>query len=223
METKDYAPCFSYDQLTQSQKVAVNHKDGPLLIIAGPGSGKTRVITSRIVKLIQSGVAPYNICAITFTNKAADEMRKRVFAMGVPNSIHVSTFHSLCVRILRQYADQAGLMPNFSIYSDSDQKKCIKDALAALDISSSNFQPAKILNAISRFKNDLESVDSVKKRIDGYYLETIAKIYDKYQEMNIRTLTMHNIRLLRDLLLRMETCVLQAIPISQYIAGVVLI
>ena len=104
------------EKLTPSQQQAVFHKDGPLLVLAGPGSGKTRVITCRIAALIEAGVRPWNICAITFTNKAAEEMRQRVEANGQPAGTHVSTFHSLCVRILRQYADQARLAPGFSIY-----------------------------------------------------------------------------------------------------------
>ncbi|GAG13952.1 unnamed protein product, partial [marine sediment metagenome] len=94
-------------QLTPSQKEAIFHIEGPLLVIAGPGSGKTRVITYRIAALIDSGVQPHNICAITFTNKAADEMRQRAVALGASAGAHISTFHSLCVRILRRYADKA--------------------------------------------------------------------------------------------------------------------
>ena len=103
------------EQLTDSQKKAVLHHDGPLLVLAGPGSGKTRVITSRIAELINSGVRPYNICAITFTNKAAEEMRQRVSANANAADVHISTFHSLCVRILRRYAEQAKISSNFSI------------------------------------------------------------------------------------------------------------
>ncbi|HEG43730.1 MAG TPA: hypothetical protein ENH94_06760, partial [Phycisphaerales bacterium] len=90
--------------LTESQKKAVFHKDGALLVLAGPGSGKTRVITNRIMALIDAGVRSFNICAITFTNKAADEMRQR---LSMVRGVHISTFHSLCVRILRQYPSQA--------------------------------------------------------------------------------------------------------------------
>ncbi len=183
MELMDFAPNFSIDQLTQSQKAAVLHRDGPLLILAGPGSGKTRVITSRIAQLIKDGVSPYNICAITFTNKAAEEMRQRTFDMGVTSGLQVSTFHSLCVRILRQYAQMANLEPNFSIYSDAEQKKCVKDAIADCNVASSNFMPSRVLNAISKFKNDLESVEDVAKRADGFYLEILAKIYKRYQEI----------------------------------------
>ena len=112
-------------QLTPSQRNAVFHTEGPLLVLAGPGSGKTRVITFRIAALIDSGIRPYNICAITFTNKAAEEMRQRAAALGACAGAHISTFHSLCVRILRRYAEKAAIHPNFSIYDDADQARCI--------------------------------------------------------------------------------------------------
>ncbi|MFI4913171.1 MAG: ATP-dependent helicase [Sedimentisphaeraceae bacterium JB056] len=172
---------FSLDSLTPSQREAVEHKDGPMLVIAGPGSGKTRVITSRIVRLIEKGVRPYNICAITFTNKAAEEMRERVKGMGVPTGTQVSTFHSLCVRILRQYAEAADIDPNFSIYSDADQKKCIKDAIAGVDASSDNFQPAKVLSVISNLKNDIIEPDDFRKMANDFYSKMLAKIYNRYQ------------------------------------------
>ncbi|RKY05664.1 MAG: hypothetical protein DRP66_10360, partial [Planctomycetota bacterium] len=113
---------FSPDQLTESQKKAVYHVDGALLVLAGPGSGKTRVITSRIAALIDHGISPYNICAITFTNKAAEEMRQRVARQASARGVYISTFHSLCVRMLRQFADEAGVRANFSIYDSADQK-----------------------------------------------------------------------------------------------------
>jgi DNA helicase-2/ATP-dependent DNA helicase PcrA len=172
---------FSLDQLTASQRAAVEHKDGPLLVIAGPGSGKTRTITCRIARLIDSGVAPYNICAITFTNKAAEEMRERVAQMGVPRGTHVSTFHSLCVRILRQYAEQAGLNPNFSIYSDSEQKSCIKDIIKNMGQSSTNFPPARVLGYISNYKNDLLLPDDVDAFAESFQQKIVAKIYHSYQ------------------------------------------
>ncbi len=109
-------------QLTESQQKAVSHIDGPLLVLAGPGSGKTRVITYRIAALIESGIRPYNICAITFTNKAAEEMRQRAFTLGASAGAHISTFHSLCVRILRKYAEKAGIKSGFSVYDESPKQ-----------------------------------------------------------------------------------------------------
>ncbi|MHC4570716.1 MAG: UvrD-helicase domain-containing protein [Planctomycetota bacterium] len=133
-------------QLTPSQTKAVFHIEGPLLVLAGPGSGKTRVITYRIAAIIDSGIRPHNICAITFTNKAADEMRQRAIALGASAGAHISTFHSLCVRILRQYADKAEINKNFSIYDDSDQTRCIKQAVKDCELDTTNFPPARMLD-----------------------------------------------------------------------------
>ena len=174
---------FSTDKLTESQRRAVYHKDGPLLVLAGPGSGKTRVITARIAALIESGVSPYNICAITFTNKAAEEMRQRLASHLTLPGVRARTFHSLCVWILRVYADQAGVRKNFSIYDDSDQKRCAKEAIKVCDLESTNFPPAKMLEAISRCKNDLETPKAFAARADDYYSKSLARVYGKYQAL----------------------------------------
>ena len=171
------------EQLTDSQKKAVFHVDGPLLVLAGPGSGKTRVITTRIAALINSGVRPYNICAITFTNKAAEEMAQRVAAFGAAGGVHISTFHSLCVRILRTYAEQTGVNPNFSIYDESDQLGCIKEAIKACEVDTTNFAPSRMLEAVSRLKNDLETPESIAERADDYFTKILARIYAKYQKI----------------------------------------
>jgi DNA helicase-2/ATP-dependent DNA helicase PcrA len=161
----------------------VTHRDGPLLVLAGPGSGKTRVITCRIAALIGSGIWPSQICAITFTNKAAEEMRQRVLAAGVPAGSHISTFHSLCVRILRRYGGPAGIEPSFSIYDQSDQLRCMKEAVAACQVASSNFTPARMLHFVSRLKNDLEEDQAFAARADDFFGKTAAKIYTKYQQI----------------------------------------
>ena len=125
-----------YDTLNEKQKEALFHTDGPLLILDGAGSGKTRVLTHRIAYLIENGVNPWNIMAITFTNKAAGEMRERVnnlVEFGA-ESIWVSTFHSSCVKILRRYIDRIGFDNNFTIYDTDDQKKLIKDICKRLNI-----------------------------------------------------------------------------------------
>jgi DNA helicase-2/ATP-dependent DNA helicase PcrA len=170
-------------QLTASQKQAVFHRDGPLLVIAGPGSGKTRVITYRIAALIESGVAPYNICAITFTNKAAEEMRQRAVSLGASGGAYISTFHSLCVRILRRYASVAGVNPNFSIYDDSDQSKCVKQSIADCGFDSANFPPARMLDAISTLKNKLIDADSYQKQAYDFFSKALSKIYSRYQKI----------------------------------------
>jgi DNA helicase-2/ATP-dependent DNA helicase PcrA len=170
-------------QLTPSQRKAVFHIDGPLLVLAGPGSGKTRVITYRIAALIDSGVRPYNICAITFTNKAAEEMRQRAIALGASAGAYISTFHSLCVRILRQYADQAGINPNFSIYDDSDQSRCIKQAVKECHLDTTNFSPARMLDAISTLKNKLTDAESFKADAYDFFSTKLAEIYLSYQSI----------------------------------------
>jgi DNA helicase-2/ATP-dependent DNA helicase PcrA len=168
-------------QLTPSQRKAVLHVEGPLLVLAGPGSGKTRVITYRIAALIDSGIRPYNICAITFTNKAAEEMRQRAFALGASAGAHISTFHSLCVRILRRYADKAGINSNFSVYDAADQTRCIKLAIKGCELDTTNFSPARMLDAISTLKNKLIDAESFKNNADDFFSRTLAGIYQGYQ------------------------------------------
>jgi DNA helicase-2/ATP-dependent DNA helicase PcrA len=170
-------------QLTESQRKAVFHVEGPLLVIAGPGSGKTRVITYRIAALIDCGVVPRNICAITFTNKAADEMRQRAAVLGASAGAHISTFHSLCVRILRRYAENAGINPNFSIYDDADQTRCIKQAVKDCELDTTNISPTGMLEAVSVLKNDLMDVDRFKKGAEDFFSKTLAKIYARYQHI----------------------------------------
>jgi DNA helicase-2/ATP-dependent DNA helicase PcrA len=170
-------------QLTPSQRKAVFHVEGPLLVLAGPGSGKTRVITYRIAALIDSGVKPYNICAITFTNKAADEMRQRAVTLGASGGAHISTFHSLCVKILRKYADKAQINPNFSIYDDADQARCIKQAIHDCELDTANFPPARMLENISKLKNMLIDVDTFKTEADDFLHNTLGKIYARYQSI----------------------------------------
>ncbi len=170
-------------ELTASQQKAVFHRDGPLLVIAGPGSGKTRVITCRIAALVSSGVPAYNICAITFTNKAADEMRQRAFRFAASAGAHISTFHSLCVRILRKFSEAAGITPNFSIYDDSDQSKCIKQAIVDCNLNTTDFSPARTLDAISTLKNKLIDADAFEKEADDFFSKTLSKIYSRYQQI----------------------------------------
>ena len=170
-------------QLTPAQRDAVFHIEGPLLVLAGPGSGKTRVITYRIAALIEAGVPPYNICAITFTNKAAEEMRQRAAALGAAGGAHISTFHSLCVRILRRYAKRAGIHPNFSIYNDADQSRCMKEAVTGCRLDTTNFPPARMLDAISGLKNKLIDAESFKSEADGFFTRALAEVYQAYERI----------------------------------------
>jgi DNA helicase-2/ATP-dependent DNA helicase PcrA len=171
------------EQLTPSQRRAVCHREGPLLVLAGPGSGKTRVITHRIAALIDWGVKPHNICAITFTNKAAEEMRQRAMSLGASGGAHISTFHSLCVRILRIYADAAGVHPNFSVYDESDQTKCVKQAISDCDLDATNFPPGRILEAISTLKNKLVDAETFRAQAEGFFSQTLARVYARYQQI----------------------------------------
>src|ERR1700682_724811 len=141
--------------LNPPQRVAVTHVEGPLLILAGPGSGKTRVITRRVAHLIRQGVRPGNILAITFTNKAAGEMRQRIEALLPGSRVWISTFHALGARLLRQYGERLGLEPNFTIYDQSDRTRLIKDVLDAANLDSTHFPPERIQAAISKAKNQL--------------------------------------------------------------------
>ena len=150
-----------YDTLNDKQKEAVFHTEGPLLILAGAGSGKTRVLTHRIAYLIEEkGVNPWNILAITFTNKAAAEMRERVdnlVGFG-SESIWVSTFHSMCVRILRRHIALLGYDTNFTIYDTDDQKKVVKGIMKQLVIKNKDLTEGKIVSRISKLKEDGMSV-----------------------------------------------------------------
>lgn len=149
-----------YDTLNPMQKEAVLHTEGPLLILAGAGSGKTRVLTHRIAYLIEEKeVNPWNILAITFTNKAAGEMRERVDSLvgfGAEN-IWVSTFHSTCVRILRRYIEHLGYTTSFSIYDSDDQKTLMKQVFKTLDIDTKQYKERSVLGIISSVKDKLIS------------------------------------------------------------------
>ena len=143
--------------LTEPQREAVTHIDGPMLVLAGPGSGKTRVITHRVAYLITRGIRPGNILAITFTNKAAEEMRKRLEILQVPNGSTICTFHSLAARLLRQFADRAGLPVDFSIYDNSDQKAVVRAAIKICELDSQMHSPARMLTRISKLKNNFKT------------------------------------------------------------------
>ena len=196
------------DDLTEPQREAVTHVDGPLLIVAGAGSGKTRVITRRVAYLISLGIPAASICAITFTNKAAGEMKSRISALlerplrdfgrlDQPWAT-ICTFHSLCLRILRHYAARVGLPPNFSIYDSADQTKLIKEVLKTLEISSTNFSPSTVHGTISNAKNQLITADAFADKARDFYQRTVARIYVKYQQL----LQQNNALDFDDLLLR---------------------
>lgn len=175
-----------YDTLNDRQKEAVFCTDGPLLLLAGAGAGKTRVLTHRICYLIEEkGVNPWNIMAITFTNKAAREMRDRVDNLvGYGSSdVWVSTFHSTCVRILRRYSDRIGYKNNFTIYDSDDQKRLMKDVCKSLNIDTKQFPEKNILSEISRAKDIYKSESEYEKESYGDFRKArIAQAYKEYQK-----------------------------------------
>ena len=176
-----------YETLNDMQQMAVYHTDGPLLVLAGAGSGKTRVLTHRIAYLIEEkGVNPYNILAITFTNKAAGEMRERVdniVGFG-SESIWVSTFHSTCVRILRRYIDRIGYANNFTIYDGDDQKTLMKEVCKKLQIDTKVYKERAILGAISSAKDELITPEQMMLKAEGDFgRKRIAEAYKEYQSM----------------------------------------
>ena len=174
------------DALNEPQRQAVMATDGPLLILAGAGSGKTRVLTHRTAYLIEEcGVNPYNIMAITFTNKAAGEMRERIDQMvGYGSeSIWVCTFHSTCVRILRRYIDRLGFGTNFTIYDSDDQKTLMKDICKRLEIDTKMYKEKMFLSAISSAKDELIDPIEFETRAAGDYVKRKqAQVYREYQQ-----------------------------------------
>ncbi|MCD8241327.1 MAG: DNA helicase PcrA [Lachnospiraceae bacterium] len=177
---------YILETLNREQREAVLCTEGPLLILAGAGSGKTRVLTCRIAYLIEEcGVNPWNILAITFTNKAAGEMRERVDKMvGYGSeSIWVSTFHSACVRILRRHIDQLGYDTNFSIYDAEDQKTVIKDVCRRMQLDTKVYRERAVLAAISHAKNDCISPEELRLQAgDDFRQQKIAQAYLEYQK-----------------------------------------
>ena len=175
-----------YDSLNDMQKEAVYQTEGPVLILAGAGSGKTRVLTHRIAYLIEEkGVNPWNILAITFTNKAAGEMRERVDQLvGFGSeSIWVSTFHSACVRILRRFIDRLGYDTNFTIYDTDDQKSLMKEVCRYLQIDTKMYKERALLSAISSAKNEMISPEEYRLEAEGdFSRKKIAEVYAEYEK-----------------------------------------
>src|SRR4249920_2455118 len=172
------------DGLNPDQLDAVVHTDGPLLVVAGAGSGKTRVLTYRIANLIgEHGVDPMRILAITFTNKAADEMRDRVARLVGPvaKKMWVSTFHSACVRILRREAERVGYRPSFSIYDEADALRLTGYVIRDLALDPKRFTPKGVHAQISQYKNDLVFADGARERAANIFERKIADVYTEYQ------------------------------------------
>ncbi|MFT9596840.1 DNA helicase PcrA [Mesobacillus sp.] len=170
--------------LNPEQQKAVKTVDGPLLLMAGAGSGKTRVLTHRIAYLmVEKGVNPYNILAITFTNKAAREMRERIQKMmgGAADDIWISTFHSMCVRILRRDIDRLGYNRNFTILDSTDQQSVIKSILKDKNMDPKKYDPRAILGTISSAKNELITPEEYAKTAGDYFSQKVSDVYTEYQ------------------------------------------
>ena len=176
-----------FSGLTAAQREAVAHVDGPLLVLAGPGSGKTTVVTRRVAHLISTGIPPWQILALTFTNKAAGEMRERIdrlVAADLPGrrGLTIATFHSFCVRLLRRYSEAAGLSSRFTIYDAADQKEALKIAMKEAGVDAKNFTPASIAGAISKAKNMLIDAAMFKAQAGDFHARTIGKAFEAYQK-----------------------------------------
>ncbi len=172
------------ESLNPQQRQAVEHTQGPLLVVAGAGSGKTRVLTYRIAHMIHSHhIEPYRILAVTFTNKAAQEMKERVRAIVGPQAdeVWVSTFHSSCVQILRREAHHLGYQRNFLIFDSSDQKVVMRDCLKELNLDPKKFEPRAIMAGISGAKNELLSPEAFDAQAADFWQNTVARVYKKYQ------------------------------------------
>lgn len=170
--------------LNKEQQQAVQHTEGPLLILAGAGSGKTKVLTVRIAHLLAQGVNPYEILAITFTNKAAKEMKSRVEGLvgDVANRIWLSTFHSFCAKFLRFEIDSfLGYNSNFTIYDTSDSQAVIKAALKALNLDDKYYPVGAMIAAISDAKNKLLFASDFRKQARDFYQQKVADVYEYYE------------------------------------------
>ncbi|MEO1128458.1 MAG: UvrD-helicase domain-containing protein, partial [Planctomycetota bacterium] len=186
--------------MTEAQRAAVEATEGPILVLAAAGSGKTRVITRRIAYLLSLGIPPWQILALTFTNKAAGEMRERVLQLIAPEhaeddnpsralrGLTVTTFHSLCARLLRRYSPMMegtpgwGIAHDYTIYDSDDQNALMKRVIKALDLSTSNWSPRSVLSTISNAKNEMTDAAAFERNAGDYYSRSIARIYSAYDK-----------------------------------------
>ncbi len=198
---------FSLDELNDPQREAVEHVDGPLLILAGPGSGKTRVVTHRIANLLRRGVPSRHILALTFTNKAAEEMRERVDNLMPGESVWISTFHRFCSRLLREHASLVGLGENFTIFDTNDSQRAIAHVMSGLadEINAKQVTPQKLLYAISKCKTELITAENYRPSSRDSVAVMLAKVYPAYQQqlmtanaVDFDDLLLHTVELLRN-------------------------
>jgi DNA helicase-2/ATP-dependent DNA helicase PcrA len=200
---------MSGDDLNPPQRAAVEYFEGPLLVLAGPGSGKTRVVTRRIARLVERGVEPSEILAITFTNKAANEMAERVDSLLPGTRVWVSTFHRFCARLLRKYAPAVGLFRNYSIFDTSDQKQLFRTIFADLNIDSHHYNPSSVAHRISEAKGEMLSAAEFAKAVTetsgDYFNRIVSDVYKEYERLLLEAnavdfddLLMHVCRLLEE-------------------------
>ena len=176
--------------LNPAQREAVLTPGGPLLVIAGPGSGKTRVIAHRIAYLVATGISPRRILAATFTNKAAREMRERVAAL-VGDAVHqatLGTFHATCARILRAHGYHRRLERGFAIYDDKEQLEVMRRALKEMSLDPQKTPPRAVLATISRAKAELQTPEAYARTVKSYFQEVVARLYERYQELLVAVL-----------------------------------
>ncbi|WP_252856005.1 ATP-dependent helicase [Aeoliella straminimaris] len=175
------------ENLNDAQREAVLHVDGPLLILAGPGSGKTRVVTHRVAHLLEQGVRARQVLALTFTNKAASEMRNRIQSLVPGEAVWVSTFHRFGARILREFGELVGLAPNFTIYDTADSRQVLKRVLEAEKIHVMGYSPDRIAAAISSAKNKLITATDYQARRGSPLSEIVAQVYPAYQQRMLQS------------------------------------
>ena len=192
------------DQLNDRQREAVTHVDGPLLMLAGPGSGKTRVISHRVAYLVEQGIPSHNIVALTFTNKAAEEMRTRISRLVAGGNAWTGTFHRFCSRLLRNYASMVGLSENFTIYDTGDSKKVVKQAIQNSEVKLQHHTPDSIYDRISNLKNASVHHSDYSASAGDYVGNILARVYPEYQKLlqmanavDFDDLLLHSVDLLR--------------------------
>src|SRR5579863_1596730 len=213
--------------LNSEQQKAVIATDGPMIILAGAGSGKTRVLTYKVMYLmLEKSVIPESILMITFTNKAAAEMKERMrkFLPSQPLP-WIATFHAMCAKILRRESHHLGFSQNFVIYDSQDQLDAVKVAMRKLDISTRDFKPHSVHSTISQAKNEIITASEYKNFARGYFQETVAKIYPVYQQilkendaLDFDDLILHTIKLFRenDIILKKYQNNFQYILVDEY-------
>ena len=193
-----------FDNLNVAQRKAVTHVDGPLLILAGPGSGKTRVVTHRIAYLLEQGISPYSILALTFTNKAAQEMKGRLKSLCGDEPVWLGTFHGYCARFLRRYGRMVGISENFSIFDADDSKKAMQHAIVDAEVSLTHLNIGEIIKGVSGLKNRVVTPDMMQGDHQSSTDKVLAKVYPAYQKFLLQNnavdfddLLMHTASILR--------------------------